>query len=69
LWSETTQSYNWYCSIENTGVVYVSRYDFENKIVSATFNCILQNRDNPEETIEISQGRFDIKWDAIPNFS
>tara|TARA_R110001583_G_scaffold75790_1_gene208218 strand:- start:2757 stop:3350 length:594 start_codon:yes stop_codon:yes gene_type:complete len=59
-WDETTQSYKWYCSIDNGGTLNISRYDAENFIVSGTFNCTVQNRDNPNDIIEITQGRFDI---------
>jgi hypothetical protein len=62
---QQTQTYKWYCSIENGGILNITRYDFDNRIVSGTFNCTVQNRDNPEETIEITEGRFDIKWDIL----
>ncbi len=55
----------WYCSIENSGTLTITRYDYENKIVSGTFNCTAINRDNPTDSIEITQGRFDIKWDIL----
>ena len=67
-WDETSQAYKWYCSIENTGTLNITRYDFENRIVSGTFSCKAVNRDDPNDIIEITQGRFDIKWDAIPSF-
>ena len=38
-WDETSQAYKWYCSIENTGTLNITRYDFENRIVSGTFSC------------------------------
>ncbi len=63
---ETTQAYKWYCSIENGGTLSISRYDYENRIVSGIFSCTVRNRDNPNDIIEITQGRFDIKWDALP---
>jgi len=50
----------WYCSIENGGTINITRYDYDNGIVSGTFSCTVQNKDNPNETIEITQGRFDI---------
>lgn len=65
---ESTQELKWYCSIENSGSLTISRYDFDNRIVSGTFSCTVQNRDDPNDIIEISEGRFDIKWDAIPSF-
>lgn len=65
---ESSQSYKWYCSIENGGTLTITRYDFENSVFSGTFTCTVQNRDDPNDVIEITQGRFDIKWDAIPSF-
>ena len=67
-WDETSQTYKWYCSLENTGTLNITRYDFENRIVSGTFSCKAVNRDDVNDIIEITQGRFDIKWDAIPSF-
>ncbi|PHR69653.1 MAG: hypothetical protein COA67_09590 [Lutibacter sp.] len=62
---ETTQTYKWYCSIENGGVLSITKYDFNNKIYSGTFSCTMQNRDDSNDTIEITQGRFDIKWNTL----
>ena len=63
----TLKWYNkWYCSIENGGVVNFTKLDdFGN--YSGTFNCTVQNRDNPNDIIEITQGRFDIKGSTLPN--
>lgn len=68
FWNEASQTYKWYCSVENSGTLSITRYDFQNKIVSGTFSCTLQNRDNPDEIIEITDGRFDIKWDINTNY-
>ncbi|MDY7393684.1 hypothetical protein UMM65_00375 [Aureibaculum sp. 2210JD6-5] len=62
---EKTQTLKWYCSIENGGILIITRYDFENRIVSGTFNCTLQNRDDASDIIEIAEGRFDLKWDTV----
>lgn len=55
----------WYCSIENTGTLTITRYDYENRIFSGTFSCKAVNRDNPDDIVDITQGRFDIKWDTL----
>lgn len=68
IWNETSQSYIWYCSIENSGNIIINRYDFITKIVSGTFSCIIQNRDNPEDRIMITEGRFDIQWNVNTNY-
>ncbi|WP_034259641.1 hypothetical protein [Altibacter lentus] len=63
---ETSQSYKWYCSLPDSGLLIITRYDFENRIVSGTFSCRAVNRDDPTDFIEITEGRFDIKWDDLP---
>ena len=55
----------WYCSIENTGTLTITRYDYENRVFSGIFSCKAVNRDNPDDIVEITQGRFDIKWDTL----
>jgi hypothetical protein len=60
VYDAKAQIFKWYCSIENAGTLTISRYDYDNGILSGTFSCTMQNRDNPNEQIEISQGRFDI---------
>lgn len=65
LYDASTQQYKYYCSILNGGTLLISRYDFDNKIVSGTFNCTLQNRNNENEIIEITEGRFDLEWDEL----
>ena len=57
VYDEEAQVYKWYCSIENAGIITINKY--ENGIVSGTFSCTVQNRDNPNEQIEITEGRFD----------
>ncbi|WP_034061124.1 hypothetical protein [Lacinutrix jangbogonensis] len=65
LLDKQTNTYNWYCSIENGGTLTITRYDFDNGIISGTFNCTVQNYDNPEDSIEITQGRFDINRTSV----
>lgn len=57
---EETQSFKWYCSIENGGTLTILRHDVENGIISGTFNSTVVNQDNSDEFIEITEGRFDI---------
>jgi len=64
---ENTQTFKWYCSTENGGTLNITRYDFENRIVSGTFNSKAINQDDPNDIIEITEGRFDIKWDELPS--
>ena len=67
LWNSSLEEYNWYCSIENGGVLIISRFDLPSRIVSGTFYCNVVNEDYPNDIIEITEGRFDIKWDTLPN--
>ena len=59
-WNNSTQEYDWYCSIENGGTLKITKYDDINGIYSGLFSCTVQNKDNPNERIEITEGRFDI---------
>ena len=65
LLDQQTQTYKWYCSIEDGGTLIITRYDYENGIVSGTFNCTVRNNDNPQDLIEITQGRFDINRTSV----
>ncbi len=64
-WNEATQTFKWYCSIENGGIIVISRLDLVNRIVSGTFSCTMQNRDDSNDIIEITQGRFDINRSTL----
>ena len=65
IFNEATNSYQYYRSFDNSGIVTVKRYDFNSRIVSGTFTCKLRNSANPSDEIEITQGRFDFKWDVL----
>jgi hypothetical protein len=51
-----------YYSSANSGILKITRSDLSVGIstYSGTFYCKLYNKDNPNETIEITDGRFDI---------
>lgn len=55
-----TGTFKWYCSIKNGGTLTIIRHDVENWIISGTFNSTLVNQDDPDDLIEITEGRFDI---------
>ena len=65
IFNENTNSYQYYRSFENSGVLKITRYDFANRIISGTFTCTVKNSANPSDQIEISSGRFDFKWDTL----
>ena len=51
-----------YYSSNNCGIIKITKADLFNgtSVYSGTFHCNLYNKDNPSETIEITEGRFDI---------
>lgn len=52
-----------YFSIENTGNIVITKSD--NNIISGTFSCKAQNENNPNDIIEITEGRFDFNKNTI----
>jgi hypothetical protein len=62
---EQTGENKYYCSIEGTGFLKITRFDLPNRIVSGTFSCSAVNRDDPNDIIEITDGRFDFHWATI----
>lgn len=63
--NEQTGENKYYCSIENTGTLEITRFDLPNRIVSGVFSCSALNKDDPNDIIEITQGRFDFHWATI----
>ncbi len=51
-----------YWSSQSAGIIKITRSDLGYGIAmfSGTFNCTLYNKDNPNEIIQITDGRFDI---------
>ena len=52
------------------GTITITRFDSTNSnnhIVSGTFELTVFNEDNPSETIEITDGRFDINLNTVNN--
>ena len=49
-----------YWSGNNSGTITITRFDYFNGIYSGIFSFTLYNNDNPTETINITDGRFDI---------
>lgn len=52
-----------YLSIADTGSITLTRSD--NDIISGTFSCKLKYKDNPNDIIEIKEGRFDFTKNTI----
>lgn len=67
VFDEKTNSYQYYRSTENSGIIYITNYNLPNRKVSGMFNCVVKNSSNPNDIIEIKDGRFDINWITLPN--
>ena len=52
-----------YSSIEDTGKIIITRYD--DNVISGTFYCKVKNYLNPNDIIEITEGRFDFNKNTI----
>jgi len=65
IFNEQTNSFQYYRSYANSGILKITRYDFTNRIISGTFSGKLRNSVNPADEIEVTQGRFDIKWNTL----
>ena len=55
--------YKEYCSFENSGIINITRYD--NEIISGTFSCRVRNKNDFDDVIEITEGRFDIDRSTV----
>jgi hypothetical protein len=67
VFNETTNSYQYYRSFENSGSLTITKYDFNNRIISCTFNCLVKNSADSTDIIEIKNGRFDFNGTTISN--
>ncbi len=56
---QNNQSYNM-ISFPNS-ILNITRFDTSNKIVSGTFNLLLKNSNDTNDTKQLSNGRFDLK--------
>lgn len=56
-----------YRSFDNSGIFNFSRLDIENGIYAGTFSVKLKNKDNENDVIEITDGRFDINLNTVNN--
>ncbi len=50
-----------FLSSPNSGIITITRFDNQSKVISGTFNATLYNQSNSSETIQVTDGRFDIK--------
>ena len=70
IFDEATNSYQYYRSTENSGLLKITNYEFipfVKTIVSGIFNCTVINSANINDTIKIKDGRFDYNGATLPN--
>jgi hypothetical protein len=65
IWDNNIHNYAYYGSIENQGVINVTK--LSNGIFSGRFAGKFVRYDNPNEFIQITDGRFDINGLTLPN--
>ena len=65
IWDSNIGNYAYYGSVENQGEINITRYDLPNRIVSGTFKGNFVRYDNPNEYINITDGRFDLNWFTV----
>ncbi|MEZ4793825.1 MAG: hypothetical protein R2783_10285 [Gelidibacter sp.] len=67
VWREDVGNYQYYLSFENSGTVTITTYNYSLGIISGTFNGSVRNFQAPYDTIQITQGRFDINGYTLPD--
>lgn len=59
IWDSNIKNYAYYGSVEGQGVINITRFDTVNYITSGNFSGKFVRYDNPNEFIQITDGRFD----------
>ena len=62
-----TKQYDWFSSFDNSGSTTITRFDTVNHITSGIFSGKLAQRFGSGDTINITDGRFDINWTTVTN--
>ena len=65
VWRDAIGNYQNYLSYENSGVITITNYNLSSRLVSGTFSGSVRNFQEPHDTIQITNGRFDFKWDTL----
>lgn len=60
IWDNNISNYAYYGSVENEGEINITRNDTLNYITSGNFSGKFVRYDNPNDFIQITNGRFDI---------
>ena len=65
VWRDDVGNYQNYLSFENSGIITITSYSLSGRLVSGTFSGSVRNYQEPHDTIQIRNGRFDFKWDTL----
>jgi len=69
IFNDRSGQYEHYRSFNDSGLLTITRYDFERGIFSGYFNAWLKNSSNQNDSIQITNARFDINGYTLPNIS
>lgn len=65
IWRDDVGNYQNYLSFDNSGIINITNYSLSDRLVSGTFSGSVRNYQEPHDTIQITNGRFDFKWDTL----
>lgn len=68
IWNDKINSYSYYGSIEGESEINVTKYNIEPNvewIFSGNFKGKFARYDNPDDSIEITDGRFDFNLKTV----
>ena len=65
VWRDDVGNYQNYLSFDNSGIITITNYSLSGRLVSGTFSGSVRNYQEPHDTIQITNGRFDFKWDTL----
>ncbi|WP_435412371.1 hypothetical protein [Psychroserpens mesophilus] len=67
VWRKDVGNYQNYLSYENSGNITITSFNLYSGIISGTFSGSVRNYQEPHDTIQITQGRFDINGFTLPD--
>lgn len=67
IYRDDLQEFTYYGSVQDQGVLNITRFDSINRIVSGNFSGKFLRYGTSDDIITITDGRFDIDWDTILN--